>query len=120
MKTILYLVGFLLMAPQVSAGDIVTKVNRIEITVLHTAVKIKHDSGEDCITIPYITSVRYHKKLGRVSITVHRGNSFHYDFGKGRTVQAKATFRKLRMSIFKGKFIKWYKWTDSRYREERE
>jgi len=110
MKTIICLVMFsLLTAVRVLADDIVTKVNRVEITVLKMAVKIKHYCGEDCITIPYITSVRYHKHLGRVSITVYRGDTFHYDFGKERTIQAKAAFRKLRTNIFKGKFMKWYR-----------
>ena len=115
MKTIFCLVVFsLFMATSVSADDIVTKVNQVEITTLKAVVNIKHSCGEHCITISYITSVCYHKDLGRVSIAIHRGDTFHYDFGKDRNIQAKAAFKKLRANVFKRKFIKlipdvWYR-----------
>ena len=96
------LILVLLIAAQVSAQEIVVKVTNVTLTFLRHSIKIKHEVGEDSISIYDITSIRFIRPLGRVSITIYKGPTFNYDFGKNHAVKAKSMFTRMIGSVWKG------------------
>lgn len=104
---LIVIVTVLLVASQVLAqlqhDTIPANVKNVTITCHPHSMQIKHEGGEDCISMEAITSIRFLKSHRRISITIYRGPTLHYDFDEDYAARAKQVYIKMIQGVFKEK-----------------
>ena len=105
---LMILIGFMLSAPAMAA-DTGETINSADVRFFKDGVKIDYTerlsgvrSNSDCIRLSHITKVAYDKSLFRISITLFRGETYHYTFKSAYS--SASAYKRICEGAFKGDY----------------
>jgi len=97
---LMILIGFMLSVPAIAA-DTGKAINSADVRFFKDGVKIDY-TDSDCIRLSHITKIAYDKTLFRISITLFRGETYHYTFKSAYS--SASAYKRICEGAFKGDF----------------